>query len=316
MRRLELSPADNPLGHPAPQLVPRGSLQVCTFEAMASPCEILMSGVAAGQAARLARPAVRETWRIESCLSRYRADNLVARINRSSGEPVPIDAELDRLLEYADQCHQLSEGRFDITSGVLRRAWRFDGSDQLPDASTVSALLPLVGWPKVERGGGWVRLPPGMEIDLGGIGKEYAVDRVLMQLVQAAHQAGLAGAAFLVNFGGDLACSGPQDGDRPWQIGIESALSDQSALRQVALRQGGLATSGDSRRYLLKDGIRYGHILDPRTGWPVPDAPRSVTVSAATCTVAGMLATFAMLNGAQAEHFLSEQPDIRYWVQR
>jgi thiamine biosynthesis lipoprotein len=79
------------------------------------------------------------------------------------------------------------------------------------------------------------------------------------------------------------------------------------------LEHGALATSGDSRRYLLKDGVRYGHILDPRTGWPVPDAPRSVTVAASSCTEAGLLSTLALLNGARAREFLEEQ-GVRFWL--
>ena len=81
------------------------------------------------------------------------------------------------------------------------------------------------------------------------------------------------------------------------------------------ITRGALATSGDSRRYILRDGVRYGHILDPRSGWPVREAPRSVTVAAATCTEAGMLATLAMLEGPAAESFLAEQ-GVRYWVAR
>ncbi|MGW8370384.1 MAG: FAD:protein FMN transferase [Gammaproteobacteria bacterium] len=119
-------------------------------------------------------------------------------------------------------------------------------------------------------------------------------------------------------FGGDLIALGPGDStglaDDGWTVGIES-LSGGSAVRRISLATGALATSGDSRRYLIREGRRYGHILDPRTGWPVPDAPRSVTVLAATCTQAGMLATFAMLMGCDAESFLRSQ-DVKFWCLR
>ena len=81
----------------------------------------------------------------------------------------------------------------------------------------------------------------------------------------------------------------------------------------LELERGALATSGDSRRFLMKDGVRYGHILDPRTGWPVPDSPRSVTVALSSCTEAGLLSTLALLHGARAKEFLEEQ-NVRYWL--
>ena len=112
----------------------------------------------------------------------------------------------------------------------------------------------------------------------------------------------------------NLSCSpGNSSG---WQVGIEALESSaRKADRVIRLSQGALATSADARRFILKDGIRYGHILDPRTGWPIKDAPRSVTVAADTCTEAGMLATLAVLRGADAEEFLQAQ-DVQFWQQR
>ena len=275
----------------------------------------------AAVAQELGRLAAREAWRLETAFSRYLPDNPLARIHAAAGRRCSIDAEMARLLSYAGHCHALSGGLFDITSGVLRRAWRFDGSDRLPSQEAIDALLPLIGWSRVRLGQDWIELPEGMELDLGGIGKEYAVDRVLLLLMEYLRRrvdtlGKPGGPALLVNFGGDLVCSGPRAVGRPWRVGIESIWSEQAAVKVLAHSHGGLATSGDARRYLLRDGVRYGHILDPRTGWPVADAPRSVTVAAATCTLAGMLATFAMLHGAGAEAFLDAQQGIRYWIQR
>jgi thiamine biosynthesis lipoprotein len=145
-----------------------------------------------------------------------------------------------------------------------------------------------------------------MELDFGGIGKEYAVDRAY-DLVAARRSA-----PFLINFGGDLRANrAPTHG--PWQVGIEQPDTDRQATMILDLEHGALATSGDSRRYLLKDGVRYGHILDPRSGWPVASAPRSVTVAASSCTEAGVLSTLALLNGVRAKEFL-EQQGVRYWL--
>lgn len=278
------------------------------FQAMASPCEVLIAGGSPGDAERLCRQAAQEAWRIERKFSRYRDDNIIARINQARGRPVALDGETARLVDYARQCWQLSEGRFDISSGILRRVWRFDGSDRLPMAEDIEALLPLIGWQRARWDGRQLALPPGMEIDLGGIGKEYAVDRVLERLCeQCTHP-------LLVNFGGDLRASAPRSSGQPWSVGVEGV--DESAPdAHIALEQGALATSGDARRFLLRDGQRYSHVLDPRSGWPVTGAPRSVTVAAPTCSEAGFLATLALLHGPDAEDFLQAQ-GLPYWLRR
>jgi thiamine biosynthesis lipoprotein len=291
---------------------------VCHFKAMGSPCEILIDGDDEGLAQQIADIAATETTRIEHKFSRYRDDNIIYQVNNAHGETVTVDEETARLLDYAAQLYTLSEGSFDITSGVLRRAWTFDGSDQVPTQAQVTALLPLVGWSKVSWHKPQIRLPEGMEIDLGGIGKEYAADRVVM-LIQQFIEERHADAAVLVNLGGDIAVSGPRRDGEGWQIGIDSgkgtpqASTDTARANNVfALKQGGVATSGDARRYLEKNGVRYSHVLDPHTGWPVTGAPTSVTVVANTCTDAGMLSTFALLHGAQAEEFLRAQ-NLPFW---
>lgn len=283
------------------------------FTAMASPCEVLVEGDDRRLTAMLGATARTEVLRIEHKYSRYRDDSVIAAINataRSGGE-LEVDAETADLLDFAARCHALSDGAFDVTSGVLRRAWRFDGSDRLPTAEAVAALLPLIGWPKLRWQRPRIGLAPGMELDLGGIGKEYAADRA-MGIVK-----GLArGASVLVNLGGDLVVSGPRRDGAPWRVGIERPdAGPGSTAAALELRSGALCTSGDARRFLLKDGVRYGHILDPRSGWPVRDAPRSVTVAAPTCTEAGLLATLSMLAGAGAESLLAAQ-GVPHWIIR
>jgi thiamine biosynthesis lipoprotein len=121
-------------------------------------------------------------------------------------------------------------------------------------------------------------------------------------------------AAGLVNFGGDLAVSAAPRARKAWKVAIEGPEAG-TPERLLDLRQGAIATSGDARRFLLKNGVRYAHILDPRTGWPIADAPKSVTVAAETCTQAGMLSTLAMLRGADAESFLTSQ-SVRFWCRQ
>jgi thiamine biosynthesis lipoprotein len=281
-----------------------------TFQAMASPCEILCETADAATAQRLTALAATEAWRIEDKFSRYLPGNIVDRINNAGGQPIQLDSETAHLIDFAATLTRLSDGRFDITSGVLRQVWRFDGSDRIPSPEAIAGILENIGWHRVTRVSGTLQMPAGMQIDLGGVGKEYAVDRAA-ELLRAA-----GATSCLVNFGGDLAVTTRSRQREGWKVGIEALdTASPAAERLLNLQVGALATSGDARRFLLKDGVRYGHILDPRTGWPVPDAPRSVTVAADTCTQAGMLSTFAMLEGAEAETFLEAQ-GVRYWCNR
>ena len=280
------------------------------FFAMASPCEVLCRSGDATETERLATMVATEVWRIEDKFSRYLPGNIVAAINTARGGRVRLDAESAQLVDFAASLHVLSGGKFDVTSGVLRRVWTFDGGSAVPTRQTVAQVMRLVGWQKAQWTTPWLRLLPGMEIDFGGIGKEYAVDRA-SALLRAASKSDC-----LVNLGGDLAVSRHSTDNRAWKIGIESRdhhCRTPSGL--VDLRVGALATSGDARRYIVNKGIRYGHILDARDGWPVAGSPRSVTVAADTCTQAGMLCTLAMLEGRQAELFLDAQ-NVTYWCDR
>jgi thiamine biosynthesis lipoprotein len=285
----------------------RGLHAVC-FSAMASPCELLLATPDAALARELGLAAMEEALRVERKYSRYREDSLLTTINHSGGRPVKVDEETVALIDFAAECHRLSDGLFDVTSGILRRVWRFDGSDRVPAAADVTALLPHIGFHKLRWERPFITVPEAMELDFGGIAKEYAVDRAL------AIVGTLFDGAVLVNFGGDL-CASQAPAAAPWRVGIERPDTEREARMLLELSRGALATSGDTRRFLIRDGRRYGHILDPRSGWPVKDAPRSVTVAAGTCTAAGMLASLAILQGSNAETYLADQ-DVRFWCLR
>ena len=277
-----------------------------TFMAMASPCDVLIEVDTRTLALQILTAVADEAWRIEDKFSRYKKDNIIHRINHSMGKAISVDEETARLLNFADELFQLSDGLFDVTSGVLRQLWTFDGSDNLAREDEVNEILNRIGWQKVEWDGDRVTLPAGMEIDLGGIGKEYAVDRC----VQISRQ--MTKESVLVNFGGDLAVTTLRRNNAYWSVGRLITGSDE-AYSMFQLYKGAIATSGDAHRYLLKDGIRYSHILNPKTGWPVIDAPHTVSVAAATCVEAGMLSTLAMLQGGHAEAFLKLQ-EVDYWI--
>jgi len=284
-----------------------GGAKLASFRAMANPWEVQVAGADAGELMRVAAVVAAEVRRIEHKYSRYRNDGIVHRLNTAQGAAVEVDEETARLLDYAQQLWALSDGRFDITTGALRRVWTFDRSNRIPDQAAIDAVLPYVGWGKLRWNRPRVQMPTGMEIDFGGIGKEYAVDRALL-LAHAQTSKPL-----LVNGGGDIAANAPPAADQAWRIGIVSDAG--AATPALKLQRGAAATSGDAHRYLLKDGVRYSHILDPRSGWPVPDAPQSVTVLAASCSEAGSHSTIALLHGASAENYLASA-GVDHWVQR
>ena len=269
---------------------------------MASRCEIGIDGVDADQAQAWSDAAIAEVARIEAKYSRYRAESVLSTINRAAGspEPVAVDAETEALLEFGGQLHARSGGRFDLSSGVLRRAWDFKAA-RLPEPDALQALTPLVGWSRVRRAPGTVQLEqPGMELDFGGIGKEYAADRAATVLMNAGAVHGF------VNLGGDIRVLGPQADGQAWRFGIQHPREFKKMVATVSLAHGALATSGDYERYFECEGRRYCHVLDALTGWPV-SAWQSVSIVAPVCVAAGALATLSMLAGAQAPDLLAQE---------
>lgn len=277
------------------------------FFCMASDCEILIETDDREQAESIAELVANEAWRLQDKYSRYQDSAWLSQLNNASGNWFAMDQETAGLLDFVDQIYALSDGLFDPTSGILRRVWKFDGSNQLPEQTAVQKLLPFIGWPQVERTEKQIRLPQGFELDLGGLVKEWAADKALAVVQQAGLDTPL-----LINLGGDLRVSGPQKTQQPWQVGVRKPGAE-NADAQVALSQGGIATSGDENRFILHQGKRYGHLLNPFTGWPIEKAPRSVTVAAPTCALAGILSSLALLKGENAKAFL-EQQGVLYWM--
>ena len=281
---------------PAPRLERFG------FRAMGSPCEIALYGSSRSALEGAVRSCAREIARLEAKFSRFRDDSLATRINRTAGDPrgVTVDDETAALLDFADTAHRESEGRFDPTSGVLRRVWDFK-SGARPSREAIAEILALVGWSKLV----WQRpklvLPvAGMQLDFGGFVKEYAADRV----AELARRKGIR--AGIIDLGGDLAVVGPHPNGDPWLVGIRNPRRPSEAMARIAITRGGLATSGDYERCMIVDGVRYSHLLDPRTGESFRQGPACVSVKADHCLVAGVTATIAMLHTeGEDEAFLS-----------
>ncbi|MFI3121163.1 MAG: FAD:protein FMN transferase [Methylococcaceae bacterium] len=279
------------------------------FNAMGTPCAIQLFAKTATRAKHVADLAIADVRRLEMRYSRYRGDSFLSKINRvaATGGSICVDAETAGLLNYAVACYQQSDGLFDITSGILRRAWRFD-LNALPDDEQINALLAKVGWHKLHWQAPLLEFPlPGMEIDFGGIVKEYAVDRAAALCRSAGIQHGI------VNLGGDIKIIGPRADGAPWRIGIRHPRRKEAILETLSLHEGALASSGDYERCIIVDGLRYGHVLNPHTGRPVRHLA-AVSVVGEFCVVAGSAATIAMLKEDKGAGWLKDLDLAHCWV--
>lgn len=277
------------------------------FRAMASPCELQLFGADPLAVEAAARAAIREVERIEKKYSRYLETSVASAINRSAGSPrgFSADPETVALLDYAAIAWDQSGGLFDVTSGVLREVWDFR-SGKLPADADVAAVLERVGWQHVDWKPPVLRMPPGTQIDFGGYGKEYAADRA----AEVCHLHGITSG--LVDLGGDVRIVGPTPDGESWPVGIRDPRQPWGAVVSLELEAGGIATSGDYQRFMVVDGKRYSHLLDPRSGWPVSGLT-SVSVVASRCLVAGTASTIAMLKGEAGASWLDDLglPNLR-----
>ena len=279
------------------------------FPAMGSRCEVRLYARDEASAASCAQAAIIDVRRLDAKYSRYRADSLTAEINRAAaaGGAIDIDDETATLLDYAATCYEQSDGLFDITSGVLREAWGAE-LESLPDADVLARLLARVGWSKVR----WSRPRlafgnPGMEIDFGGVVKEYAADRAAVICEEAGFRYGL------VDLGGDINIIGSHADGSPWIVGIQHPRAADAVMATLELSQGAVATSGDYERFVVIDGKRCGHILSPLTGRPVRGLA-GVSVVAEKCVVAGSAATIAMLMEERGPAWLAELGLPHVWM--
>jgi FAD:protein FMN transferase len=254
------------------------------------------------RAERIARAVENEARRIEFKFSRYRETSVISQINRNAGRtPVAVDEETEMLVLSALNLARMTDGRFDPTVGVLRHVWDFKAG-RVPAAEEIEGLLPLVDFSVVSVRNRTVFLRrPGMEIDLGGVGKEYAVDRAAELLRDEGVRAAI------VNFAGDVRTLGSRGDGRPWSIAVADPRERAQCRFAVrVLGTAGIATSGDYERCFLRDGVRYHHILDATTGWPARGIA-SATVVAGSAFQAGCFATAAFLLGRNTGLALLEE---------
>ena len=281
------------------------------FKAMGSPCQVQLYATDKSTAKSIADSVIGDIVRLEQKYSRYNPDSFLSEINRyaEAGKAIEVDPETASLLNYAVTCYEQSDGLFDITSGALRKIWKFtQNSNTLPNPKYIDKALKKIGWDKVRWANSKLSFSrTGMEIDFGGIVKEYATDRAAAMAAQLGVKHGL------VNLGGDIKVIGSHPDGRAWQIGIQHPQKKEDIISAIGLTAGGMATSGDYERCILINGKRYGHILNPITGWPVQYFS-SVTVVSNFCVLAGSASTIAMLKEENGAQWLTNLNLAHQWI--
>ncbi len=213
-----------------------------------------------------ARKAFDEIKRIDALMSRYKEASEVSQVNKNAGiAPVKVGAELIEVLKEGRKVSELSDGAFDVTIGPLSNLWAFDEEKKVvPSQEKIEELRKLVDYRKIkiDEAASTVYLEDkGMMIDVGGIAKGYS----LAKGVKIFEDAGIKN--IIINAGGNLNLKGGKSG-RPWRIGIQDPRDESKLIGKLNVTDISIATSGDYQRFFIKDGIRYHHILDPKTGYP------------------------------------------------
>jgi FAD:protein FMN transferase len=277
-----------------------------SFKAMGSFCEIQLFDESRIRAKNVVNQLADEVARLEKKYSRFREDSFLSEINSSAGNKLglAIDKETQSLFDHALSCFEQSDGLFDITAGALNKIWDFKKA-RVPNQKQIDAARARVGFNKISCKDSHIHLPRDMQIDFGGIVKEYAADSVARLARSLGVEHGL------VNLGGDFSVIGSQPGNKPWAVGISSPISDNGVMAKIELNAGGLSSSGDYERFFMHEGERYSHILNPMTGWP-SNGLRAVSIAANLCSIAGSVATIAMLKDESAAKTWLEDSGLAY----
>ncbi|MGD9928624.1 MAG: FAD:protein FMN transferase [Mangrovibacterium sp.] len=264
---------------------------------MGSRFEITVVASNKSEGDQFVRMAIDEITRIEQLISSWDPSSQTSLINQNAGiKPVKVDPELFRLIERSIQISRITDGAFDISFAAMDKIWKFDGTmTQLPDSSQVRQSVSKVGYENIildhQNGTVFLRLP-GMKIGFGAIGKGYAADMAKALLMDKGAVAGM------VNASGDLNCWGEKPDGSPWLVGITNPLNKNHVFSWFPVENSAVVTSGNYEKYVIFDGIRYTHIIDPRTGYPTQGLA-SVTVFAPKGELADALATSIFVMGKE-----------------
>ena len=244
---------------------------------------------------QILKDAMEECGRYEQMLSRTIEGSDVWRINHADGEPVEVSEDTAAILRCAAEISRKSAGAFDITIAPASMMWDFtSGKAELPDAEALAAAAELVDYSKVQVEGNTVTLPKGMMIDLGGIAKGYIADRIKEYMKERGIEHAI------LSFGGNIVAIGKKPDGTDWKVGIQDIDKPTGEYMLVAANKGGsTVTSGIYERGFEIDGVRYHHLLNPKTGWPEQNELASVTILSDSSMEGDALATAAFILGRE-----------------
>ena len=248
------------------------------------------------------KDALEECGRYERLLSRTVEGSDVWRINHAEGQPVEVSDDTIVILRCAAAVSEASGGAFDVTIAPASTIWDFtSGEAVLPDAETLAKAAELVDWTKIGIDGNTVTLPEGMMIDLGGIAKGYIADRIRQYLMEKGVEHAI------LSFGGNVIAIGQKPDGSDWKVGVQDIDKPTGETMMVLRNSGGsTVTSGIYERGFDLDGVRYHHLLDPATGWPVQNELASVTILSDSSMVGDALSTAVFVLGTEDGLFLVE----------
>jgi thiamine biosynthesis lipoprotein len=255
-----------------------------------------------------ARAAVEKAYseleRIDALMSEWKPESPISQVNAAAGQrAVEVPRELRELLERSIRFSQITEGAFDVTWHGMAGIWHFDDAFRVPLREEVEAGRKKVNYRAIRIDGNSIYLPPGMSIGLGGIAKGYAVDRAAQALARAGFTDSL------VDGGGDIMLSGTRLGE-PWRVGIQDPRKPRGVMIGTMRVSGyALVTSGDYERFRMVNGVRYHHIIDPRTGYPA-DASIAVSILSRSAEEGVVLAKGVFILGPDRGMALARQQGI------
>lgn len=264
---------------------------------MGSPFRITIVETSKEKANQYINKAIDEIVRIENIISEWQPHTKVSEINRQAGiKPVKVPIELIELTKTALHFSKLTNGAFDISVISMDKIWKFDGTmSQLPTPKQIKNAKRLVGYKNIiinEQNQTIFLKQKGMKIGFGSIGKGYAADRARNVLQK------LGVASGIVDASGDMALFGEQENGKPWRIGINHPTNETGLADIISLKNASVTTSGDYEKYAFINGVRYGHIINPATGYPSQGIV-SVSIIGENATIANGLSTSIMVLGVK-----------------
>jgi thiamine biosynthesis lipoprotein len=252
---------------------------------------------------------VGEITRIEKLISSWDPASQTSEINRNAGiKPVKVDEELYNLISRAIEISKLTDGAFDISFASMDKIWKFDGSmTEMPSEEAIKQSVAKIGYQNIildpENFTVFLKLE-GMKIGFGGIGKGYAADKAKKLLMEKGVSAGI------INASGDMNTWGKQPNDEFWKVAITNPMDKNKAFALLPLNENAVVTSGNYEKYVSFNGVRYTHIIDPRTGYPATGII-SATVFAPKAEIADALATSIFVMGKDVGiDFVNQLPKI------